>query len=105
MFVNIKPMKGYEFNDLIDTDGTSSDKFRGAWANIIIKAETINDALKIVPLGLQELHFEIEFIDKIENFMSLVENKELKGDVVKEADWLLSNDFIFKISDKIFPYL
>jgi hypothetical protein len=104
MFVNIIPKSGYSFNDLIDQENNSIETFNGAWANIIIKAPTIHEALEIAPRGLQELNFEIAFIDKIENFMSLVENKELKKEVVKEGTWLLNSDFVFKISDRIFPY-
>jgi DNA-dependent RNA polymerase auxiliary subunit epsilon len=57
-----------------------------------------------LPLGLRELKFEIEFIEKIENISSLIENDELKSDVKIEVDWLLNSEFVFKISDKIFPY-
>lgn len=104
MFVNIIAKSGYSFNDLIDQENNSTEVFNGAWANIIIKAHTIHEALEIAPLGLQELNFDIAFIDKIENFKSLVENKELKTDVIKEGVWLLNSGFVFKISDRIFPY-
>jgi len=54
---------------------------------------------------LDELNFEVIFIDKIENIGSLIEYKEISNDDVKsEADWLLKNNFVFKISDRLFPY-
>ena len=107
VFVNIKPEEGQKFIDLIDLeeeqDGLEGE-FIGAWANVIVKSETINGAIEITPLGLKELGFEVEFIDKIENMSSLIEKKELKEDVVNEADWLIDSNFVFKISDRIFPY-
>jgi hypothetical protein len=104
VFVNIIAKKGFKFIDLIDIDKNISSNFIGAWANILIKADSIYDALQIVPIGLNELGFEIVNIDKIENILSKVENNEIKKDVIKEGDWLLKSDFVFKISDKIFPY-
>lgn len=105
IFVNIKPKKGYDFSDLIDNEEIQTEKFVGAWANIIVKADTVNDVLTIVPLGLLELGFEVEFIDKIENFMSLIDNNELEEDVIKDGQWLLQSNFVFKVSDRLFPYL
>lgn len=107
IFVNIKPQVGEQLMNLVDIEElilTTNETYIGAWANVIIKANTINAALEILPLGLNELKFEIEFIDKIENIFSLIENNELKDEVRMEADWLLNSDFVFKISDKIFPY-
>lgn len=105
VFVNLKARDGYIFNDLIDlSDSTSDMNYKGAWANIIVKADTINEALEIVPLGLEELDFEIVFIDKVENIASLVEYKEVSDDVLLEVDWLLRSKYVFKISDKLFPY-
>jgi DNA-dependent RNA polymerase auxiliary subunit epsilon len=108
LFVNIKARKGLKFVDLIDTDDAESmdsrKKYIGAWANLLIKADTINKAIDIAPLGLKELNFEIKFIDKIENLGSLLEYNEIKNDVIEEAEWLLKSGFIFKISDKLFPY-
>ena len=105
VFVNIKPQKGYNFSELIDSEGIQTENYIGAWANAIVKADTINQALTICPLGFAELGFEVEFIDKIENFNSLVEYDELKEDVIKEGQWLLQSNFVFKISNKLFPYL
>ena len=50
---------------------------------------------------MDELNFEVTFIDKIENIGSLIEHKEISNDVKSEADWLLKNNFVFKISDSI----
>jgi hypothetical protein len=107
IFVNIKAQKNLNFNELIDVSDINKKtekKFIGAWANLIIKADNINESIEIASLGLNELGFKIEFIDKIENILSLVESKELKNDVIKEANWLLKSKFVFKISDRIFPY-
>ena len=104
IFVNIKAKKGLIFSDLIDSEGIQKDNYVGAWANVIVKANTINEALEICPLGLSELGFEIEFIDKVENFMSGVENNELSFEVINEGKWLLQSSFLFMVSDKLFPY-
>jgi len=106
VFVNIKAKDGFNFNDLIEIEDTFSNNnnFNGAWANVIIKAKTIENALEIVPIGLSELDFEVIFIDKIENIGSLIEYKEISDDVKLEVDWLSSSQYIFKISDKLFPY-
>ncbi|WP_101688744.1 hypothetical protein [Dysgonomonas massiliensis] len=104
-FVNLKAKDGLVFSDLIDFDGLPDNiDYNGAWANIIVKANNINDALEIISLGLSELEFDVVFIDKIENIGSLIEYKEVTDDVKAEVDWLLESDFVFKISDKIFPY-
>lgn len=104
-FVNLKAKEGFVFTDLIDFDGSSDNiDYKGAWANVIVKSESINEALVIVPLGLGELDFEVIFIDKIENIGSLIEYKEIKDDVKSEVDWLAKSEYVFKISDKLFPY-
>lgn len=104
-FVNLKAKDGFVFTDLIDFDGAPDDiEFKGAWANVIVKSDSINEALEIVPLGLEELDFEVIFIDKIENIGSLIEYKEITDDVKAEVDWLAKSKFVFKISDKLFPY-
>ncbi|MGV3502983.1 MAG: hypothetical protein ACO1O1_04700 [Adhaeribacter sp.] len=104
--VNFKSEAGKNFKDLIDLDDQEikDQKYIGAWANILVKADAINQAIEIIGLGLQELNFEVIFIDKIENIDALVEKKELNDDVMDEANWLLESDFVFKISDRIFPY-
>jgi hypothetical protein len=104
VFVNIKAKNGFDFRDLIDSYEKNKNEFKGAWANILIKAETISEAIDIVPLGLEELNFDAVFIDKIENIGTLAENNELNAGVVKECNWLLESGYVFKISDKLFPY-
>ena len=103
-FVQIKPEKGYSFRELIESDEENEKNYIGAWANLLIKADTINEALQILPEGLKEKNFEVVFIDKIENVQSMVEYEEIDIKVLREIDWLLSTDYIFMISDKIFPY-
>lgn len=103
-FVEIKAKEGFEFSDLIDFEDSSKEDYKGAWANIIVKSDSINDALGLIPLGLGELNFEIVFTDKIENVGSLIEYNEILEIVREEVDWLAESDFVFKISDKLFPY-
>lgn len=104
-FVNLKAKDGFVFADLIDLDGSPDNiDYKGAWANIIVKTDNINNALEIIPLGLDELDFEVVFIDKIENIGSLIEYKEITDDVKAEVDWLSKSEYVFKISDKLFPY-
>lgn len=104
-FVNIKAKNNFEFSNLIDFENEELRiNYSGAWANIIIKADSINEAVEIIPLGLNELNFEVVFIDKIENIESLIEYDEMNEDVKSEVAWLLKSKFVFKISDKLFPY-
>jgi len=104
-FVNIKPRNGLLLGDLIDSEqNVVTNVYAGAWANILVKASTINEAVDILPFGLNELGYNIEFIDKVENVFSLMEYKELKKEVEEEAEWLLKSNFHFKISDRLFPY-
>ena len=102
VFAHIKPAKGYSFNELVESE--TSENYIGAWANLIIKADTINGALDIVPLGLKEKNFDVEFIDKIENIQSLYEYNELDEIVINEVEWISKTNFVFLISDKVFPY-
>jgi len=102
IFVNIVPFEGYRFSDLVEADST--EEYSGAWANIIVRTSTIEKALIVLSKGLQELNFKVEFIDKVENVQSLVENNELSESVHAEVDWLLQSEYVFKISDKLFPY-
>jgi hypothetical protein len=103
-FVDIHPLKGKNFNDLIDLGDEPSEEYAGAWGNIIVLNDTINNVPDIVEAGLNELGMTAKFIDKIENIASLVEYDELDESVKEEVDWLLSSPYVFKISDKLFPY-
>lgn len=104
-FVNIGAMDGYDFNDLIDHDHAVEDlPYVGAWANILIVADTINEVLDLLPKGLKELNFKVIFIDKIENLETPIENNEVNQDVIEEVNGLLASKFVFKISDRVFSY-
>lgn len=104
-FVHIKAKKNYNFMDLIDFNSEiDNTNYQGAWANILIKSENIKDAIEIIPQGLDELNFEVVFIDKIENAESLIEYDEINEIVKSEVIWLSKSNYVFKISDKIFPY-
>lgn len=103
-FVHIKAKDGSNFNDLIDLEDSASPRYIGAWGNILVKSDSITESISIIEQGLAELGFQLEFIDKIENFMSLIEANEVNINVIKEANWLLRSNFVFKISDRLFPY-
>lgn len=106
-FVNIGAMEGYDFNDLIDMSDCeeTTDKYIGAWANLLIKAHTINEAIDIIPLGLKEKNFKVLFIESVCNLQSMVEHEEIDEDEIAEADWLQSSDYKFKIVNRIYPYV
>lgn len=97
VFVHIKAKTGFRFNDLIDLESSEeeNDQFKGAWANILVEAKSIKEAIEIVPLGLDELNFAVKFIDIIENIASLIENNEINNYVIDEAKWLSKSDFVF----------
>ena len=65
--VNIKSKEGFSFMDLTDTDDDEALPYNyvGAWGNILVKSDNIKSALDIISQGLDELHFEVVFIDKI----------------------------------------
>ena len=103
-FVNIVA-ESNKITELVDLEGEEDNSnYSGAWANIIVKAATIKEAIEIIPLGVGELGFSVDFIDKVENIGSLIEYDEIDENVIKEVDWLLSTNYVFKVSDKIFPY-
>lgn len=104
-FVDIEAKSGNEFNELIDIEGNQNHQYIGAWGNILIISDRINDVADLIEAGLGELDLAVKFIDKIENVASLVEYEEIKEDVLTEVDWLLSSTYKFKISNKLFPYL
>lgn len=104
-FVNMKAQDNFKFIDLIDFNGEDFNiNYIGAWANILVKANSINEAIEIIPKGLNELNFKVVFIDKIENMDSLIEYDEINKEVKTEVNWLIESNFVFKISDKLFPY-
>lgn len=104
-FVQFKAEAGENFNNLIDTEEQSSDlAYLGAWANVLIDSSDINGAFDIIEQGLKELKFQLVFIQKIENTALLVEEEELKSDVVEEIHYMLQHGYKFMISDRIFPY-
>lgn len=105
--VDIVASPGYKFNDLVDCSECNDTlpSYDGAWANIILHAKTINEAINLIEKGLSEKNFSIKFIDKIENLHSLVEDENVNIDLVREAEWLYSSKYCFMISDKLWPYL
>ena len=105
LLVQFEAQDGYRFNSLIEFEERSEEEeYDGAWANVLVKAKTINESIEIAQKGLTEINFKTVYIDKSENLGSLAENGEIDKSVLDEADWLLSTDFVFMISDRIFPY-
>lgn len=105
LLIDLSAPEGTKFNDLIELDEGDDEEYLGAWANILIKADTFEKALQLAPLGLEELGFEIKEIDTTENLKSLIDDSSVGDDVISEADWLIASDYVFMISDKIFPYI
>ncbi|MNV08019.1 hypothetical protein D3C71_984740 [compost metagenome] len=58
----------------------------------------------IIEKGLNEKGMTVLFIDKIENMESLIKAEQVVKQVIGEPDWLLNSNYIFMISDKLFPY-
>ena len=77
--VDIEADSGYDFMNLIDCSDHHEvlPKYIGAWANVIIQSPTINEALDLLEIGLNEKNFRIKFIDKIENLYSLIEENNI----------------------------
>ena len=107
IFVNIEAIEGYNFNDLIDTSDcdTTVGKYIGAWANILVKANTINEAIEIIPLGLKEKNFQVIFIERAINLQSMADENDVDEEEMEEADRLLSTSYRFKIVDRLYPYI
>lgn len=111
--VKIIPQPGYSMKDVTDSEDIIDDnqtpipidQYVGAWANVIIKGQTMEEVLKIIPKGFTEKNFDVKFIDKIENIELLIETEELNEDTKEEIDWLLDSNYDFKISGRIFPFV
>ncbi len=107
IFVNIEAIEGYNFNDLIDTSDcdTTVSKYIGAWTNILVKADTINEAIEIIPLGLKEKNFKVIFIERAVNLQSMADENDVEEEELEEADWLLSTSYRLKIVERLYPYI
>lgn len=104
-FVQIVPAEGYQFADLIDTEGAKVNEiYIGAFCNVLVKHSDIREAIGIIEAGLKEKNWDLMFIDKIENIESLAENEELDEQTLDEIHWLYNSEYVFMISDKLFPY-
>ena len=104
-FVDINAEEDYNFLDLIDSEGDTKEYYIGAVAYIAIIANDIYEALEILPKGLHELHFKIVSVFEVRNAHFLIEYDELSDNDKIEIDWLLKSKYIFKILDKLWPYV
>ena len=105
LLINITAAEGKEFGDLIDVENENNDIYLRAYANVLIKSETRKLAIELAPRGLQELGFVVIEIDTAENLEFLLEKDEVAEYVISEADWFISSEYVFMISDKLFPYI
>jgi hypothetical protein len=103
-FVHIKPEEGFAFKDLVDFEGKEAKDFIGAWANVLVRAPSIKEVIGIVPIGFKEKNFEVIFIESVQHLSPLVERQEVDQNLIDEADWLMNSEFVFLISNKLFPY-
>ncbi len=84
---------------------TPVGKYIGAWANILVKADTINEAIEIIPLGLKEKNFKVIFIERAVNLQSMADENDVEEEELEEADWLLSTSYRLKIVERLYPYI
>ncbi|QQT52060.1 hypothetical protein I6I98_17520 [Sphingobacterium multivorum] len=102
--VEIEAKNGEIFHDLLDHEEELEEQYIGAWGNVLVNCERINQVPDIIEKGLNEKGMTVLFIDKIENMESLIEAEQVVKQVIGEADWLLNSNYTFMISDKLFPY-
>lgn len=105
-YVDLEAEDGYEFNDLIDSEIYDDPlaTYIGAWANILVQAKTIKEAVDIIEMSLREKNLKIRFFDGIENLLSLVEADDVAEDMIKDADRLYSSGSRFMITGELFAY-
>lgn len=111
--VKIIPKSGCTMKEITDNEDIIDkneiyipiDDYVGAWANVIVKGETIETALELIPKAFAEKKFDVDFVDKIENIELLMEFEELNKSTQREINWLLDSNFKFKISGRIFPFV
>ena len=104
-FVNLNAEEGYTFSDLLDFEGNPKEDCIRAVAFIAIESNDLRGALEILTKGLHELHFCAEFIYEIRNVHHLIECDELSETDKEEIDWLIKSKYVFKILDKLWPYV
>jgi hypothetical protein len=104
-FVDISAGDSYIFTELIDMEQKQIDNYIGAWCYIVVIANNISDALDIISKGLIELHFQLNYVDSIRNVSTLIEDGEISEKDKREIDSLLTSKYIFKILDKLWPYV
>ncbi|KOS08036.1 hypothetical protein AM493_19760 [Flavobacterium akiainvivens] len=100
---DIHAQDGLDFNELVETP-QDGDRYIGAWANILVEAADIEVALAVLNAGLAEKGFALKRIGRIENFDFLMDDEEVKPDMVYQAEWLLSSEYVLLICDPVYPY-
>jgi hypothetical protein len=105
LLIDVTVAKDTKFAELVDFEEEDVVEYSGAWANVLVKAETAKLAFELAPKGLSEKGFIVKEIDTNENFGFLVEKDEVGEDVIAESDWLISSEYLFMLSGKLFPYI
>lgn len=106
VFVNMEAMEGYDFMALLDFEelDPSEPQYQSAWANILIRANNVYEALEVLEGGLKKLCMRPAFIESIQNLAPMIENNEVDDEVIAQLDELLASPDVFRISDQLFPY-
>jgi hypothetical protein len=103
-FVQITAIDGYNFLDLVDFEKKPAENFSGGFVWILVKAKTINEALALIPRGLDEKHFKVVFVDQICYLQTMIEDKSINKEIIEEADWFIHTQYVFKICNGIWAY-
>lgn len=104
--VDVEAAEGHDLHELLELEDSNNSlqEYVGAWIDVIVKADSIVEALDILEIGLEDMNYVIKFIDRIENMHSLVEHRNVDDGTVKDADMLLSNNGNFLIKDGVWTY-
>lgn len=104
--VDVEAAEGHDLYELLELEDSNNSlqEYIGAWIDVIVKADSIVEALDILEIGLEDMNYVIKFIDRIENMHSLIEHKNVDDGTVKDADMLLRNNGNFLIKDGVWTY-
>lgn len=104
-FVDIVAEEGYNFDDLIDSEGKTDLPISiGAIAYVLVKCNEMQTAIEVVHAGLSEKHFKVNNFFRIDNLAILVDKGTARKIDLKTARWLERSAYIFKVIDRIWTY-